>query len=299
MGKITKAMIKREIQERIKRKEERIERQLTQEEIDKIEKGVIRKVRRENTIRAAWLSIGIFLGIGAGAGGHALLTAGNEPKQPNGQESESEVDIDKKDEKIEFKNGLSVSIDQLDTMNQQENQLRKSVEAEIDELDRPQEVIDYLKNIYVDEYNNKNEQKITPAQLKIYKNREDLEIYKSTAENGDEILRSKSSYGDRLYNQTGVVTVYIQNENETQEEQIANVNGKYETLYDSVDKVEKYEDNCLVDVAGIMDTGIDWLVAMDESGTSYEVKKEYKNRFIEAVTEYKTEKTSEIEDQER
>lgn len=291
MGRTTK-----EIRRRIERKEERLERKLTQEEIDKIARSVTRRVKRENTIRAIWLSMGLALGVG----GHALLTSGEgKANQNNKQEVESEIDVNKKDEKITFKNGLVVTAEQLNEMNTEEGQLRKSIEEEIDKLETPQEVLDYLKNIYVEEYNNENEEKITPVQLKLYKNRADIEIYESTAKNGDKILRNKTSGGKMLESQTGVITIYIENETEREKQQITNINGKYVTLYSPIDKVEKYEDNCLVDVAEIMDTGIDWLVAMEQDANSYEIKEEYKNRLINAVTEYRTEKTNEIEEQER
>lgn len=294
MGRTTK-----EIRKRIQIKEEKLERPLTQDEIDRIVKSVTRRVRRENTIRAIWLSIGLSIGVGAGVGGHALLTSGDEQKQPNRQESESEIDIDKKDDKITFKDGLVVSVDQLNEMNKQEDQLRKSIEAEIDGLETSQEVLDYIKNIYAEEYNNKNEEDITKEHIKFNKSRADKEIYEDTATNGDSILRYKTVGGKNLYNQTGVITVDIENDNGKDKEQITKYNNKYQTIYNSYEEVEKNEDSCLMDVAEIIDTGIDWSVAMKQNENSYEVKQEYKNRLIDAVTKYKTEKTNEIEDQER
>ena len=78
----------KEIRKRIQIAEERQGRELTKTEIQRIEKKVIKKYRRENFIRGAFLAMGITIG----AGGHALLTAGNEKVQENKTQTETTID---------------------------------------------------------------------------------------------------------------------------------------------------------------------------------------------------------------
>ena len=78
----------KEIRKRIQIAEEKKGRELTKTEIQRIEKKVIKKYRRENFIRGAFLAMGITIG----AGGHALLTAGNEKVQENKTQTETTID---------------------------------------------------------------------------------------------------------------------------------------------------------------------------------------------------------------
>jgi len=278
--------LKEEREIKLKRELDEIEKQRMRK---KAERRVERQIRKEKIVTR----IALFLGITT-IGGTALLTAGNEePKQPNGPRIENETDLDTQDDKITFKDGLVVTPEQLMANKEQENPIRKIAEQEINGLETSEEVLDYIKNIFVENYNNKNENDITKEQLELNKSRADKEIYKDTATNGDNILRYKYSAGNNLYNQTGVITVYIDNEGEKNQQQIAKYDKQYQTIYSSNEQVDKYEDNSLVDVAGIIDTGIDWAVAIQQEGNSYETQQEYKNRLIDAITEYRTEKTNE------
>lgn len=79
-----------EIRKRIQIAEEKIGRELTKTEKQKIEKKVILKYRRENFIRGAFLAIGITIG----AGGHALLTDGNNASRDANSKQATEMQID-------------------------------------------------------------------------------------------------------------------------------------------------------------------------------------------------------------
>lgn len=87
----------KEIRKRIQIAEEKKGRELTKTEKQKIEKKVIKKYRRENLIRGAFLAIGITIG----AGGYALLTEGNNKPQENPQQTETTIDNTEKKQSTE------------------------------------------------------------------------------------------------------------------------------------------------------------------------------------------------------
>lgn len=79
-----------EIRKRIQIAEEKKGRELTEKERKKIERKVTLKYRRENFIRGAFLAVGITIG----AGGHALLTEGNNANKDTNNKQATEMQID-------------------------------------------------------------------------------------------------------------------------------------------------------------------------------------------------------------
>lgn len=273
------------IREKIQRKEEKLGRELTENERKNIIQSVKRRTRRENFFRGAFLAMGITIG----AGGHALLTSGEESKK-QGVESQKE----------NFIKGLAVDVKEMtrEGKKQAENsRFRNNIKNEIEELESSESVLEYIKKIYVEEYNKRNEEKIHIGQLSFYKSRE-KEIHKDIAENGDTIFRATNSGEDRVDTTAGVISAYIQNEEGRTKQQIINQNNIYKTVYSYNEKVEKYEDNFLADMAQIVDAGIDWSIAMDQKQNSTKIQQEYKNRLINSIVNYKTENIEQIEDNE-
>ena len=251
-----------EIREKIAKKEERLNRKLSDEEIRKITKTVKRKVNRERFIRGAFLAVGITIG----AGGHALITSGNE--ETNKQQTETEIDNGRK----EFASGLAV--DKTPTVpeekdNSENSQIRDNVKKEIEELETPEEVLNYIKEIYINEYNEQNNENYTIEQLEFRKARNEEKLHMDTATNGDTII--KEGYEENNYVDTtaGVITASIKDENNYIQEKIVNNAYSYKTVYGKDEIVDKYEE------------------------TSNEVKETYKNRLIDSVTEYETDKMNE------
>lgn len=276
-----------EIRERIAKREEKLNRKLNDEEIRKITKTVKRKVNRERFIRGAFLALGVTI---SASGCAPLLTSGNE--ETNKQQTETEID----NERNEFVNGLAV--DKTPTVpeekdNSKNSQIRDNVKKEIEELETPEEVLNYIKEIYINEYNEQNNENYTTEQLKFHKTRDTEKLHKDTAINGDIII--KEGYEENNYVDTtaGVITASIKSEDDYIKEKIVNNAYSYKTVYAKDEIVDKYEDNFLVSLAPIVDKGIDWSVAMDKEETSNEVKEKYKNRLIDSVTEYETEKMNE------
>ena len=113
----------------------------------------------------------------------------------------------------------------------------------------------------------------------------------------------KYSAGNNLNTKTGVISAYIENEDGRVIEKMTKSDGKYQTVYNDGDQVEKYENNSLIDIGAVLDSGIDWSVAMEQEGNSYTINEEYKNRFVDATAQYMLsrenadmQQTSEIEE---
>lgn len=281
-----------EIRKRIQIKEEKLDRKLTKEERHKIAKSVKRKVARENIVRGVFMAIGISIG----AGGHALLTAGNN-EETNKNQINSEMNLEYKNDRQEFVDGLKVDTVPLNIDNVEElteEQIRENVEKDINELETPEEVLSYIKDIWANEYNIQNNEEIAREQVKFYKERETVNVFRDIASNGDTILREGKEKSN-ISTDAGVITAYINKADKITKQKIINYYGIYQTLYSMDENVEKYEDNFLVDLAPIIDSGIDWSVVIKQEETEYSVKQIYKNRLIDAVTEYESEKANEIE----
>lgn len=279
-----------EIRKKIQIKEEKLDRKLTKEERHKITKNVKRKVARENLVRGIFMAIGISIG----AGGHALLTAGSN-ENTNKNQVESEMNLEDQNDRLEFVNSLKVDTVPINIENQlTEEQIRENVEKEINELETPEEILNYVKDIWANEYNTQNNEDITKEQVKFYKERETVNVFRDTATNGDTILREGKEHSN-INTDAGVITAYINEADKTTKQKIINYFGIYQTLYSMDENVEKYEDNLLVDLASIIDCGIDWSVVINQEKTEYSVKQIYINRLIDAVTEYESRETKEIE----
>ena len=239
-----------EIRKKIQIKEEKLDRKLTKEERHKITKNVKRKVARENLVRGVFMAIGISIG----AGGHALLTAGSN-ENTNKNQVESEINLEDQNDRLEFVNSLKVDTVPINIENQlTEEQIRENVEKEINELETPEEILNYVKDIWANEYNTQNNEDITKEQVKFYKERETVNVFRDTATNGDTILREGKEHSN-INTDAGVITAYINKTDNNTKQKIINYFGIYQTLYSMDENVEKYEDNLLVDLASIIDCG--------------------------------------------
>ena len=206
-----------EIRKRIQIREERLDRKLTKEEKHKITKSVKRKVARENLVRGVFMAIGISIG----AGGHALLTAGNN-EEANRNQVESEINSEEQNDRQEFVDSLKVDTIPINIDNGQElteEQIRENVENEINELETKEEILDYIKDIYANEYNIQNNEDITKEQIKFYKEREKVNVFRDTATNGDTIVREGKEKSN-ISTEAGVITAYIKEGDKTNKQKI-------------------------------------------------------------------------------
>lgn len=309
-----------EIRKRIQIAEEKRGRALTKKERQKIEKNVISKYRRENFIRGAFLALGLTIG----AGGHALLSSGNNKVEEDNEKIV--VDAKKSDKDIEinnmnndrelFVNGIKVNLEETET--QYEKIIRKEAEKEIESLEKD-DILNYIKNFYVTEYNKSKgsnyDEYITTENINFYKYIDLKGLNSGYAQNGDSIFIIDSESKQSIV-ASSIVSTTIDKDGDKQEEIAASLSGKtYSRVYNTDEVVEQNEDNLLLEELGaIVDTGIDYYNAigregdswgnsrytevgyyttMEQEGKSYD-NEECRDRFINAITEYKVNKMEQL-----
>ena len=108
---------------------------------------------------------------------------------------------------------------------------------------------------------------------------------------GTKIIRTKASDDKTKKDvdiEEGVISATIvDNGKVISIQEVLNDNNEYKRLYNRIEEVETYKDNLLVKTGKIIDKGIDWNVAMEQAETEESVKETYKQRFINAIVEYK------------
>lgn len=308
--KVFVKLTKNKAKEKIKEKQEKIQRKLTRDE----KKIIIKNIAKRTRGRAAIISM-FALGTLSGMKAQNLLNSANEKgiqieQTDNGKEAVVDLnEIDKvtikgldsladtentgifvEEENNGFLQSLKVDINEI-TANEK---IRSEAEKEVNNLNNSDEVLDYMKEIYVKEYNEKNGTNLTIDNVELYKGRGDT-LYRDTAENGDSIIRTTSDkYAigkTELDSEIGIVRATIKDDNgrNISKEMMTYDNGKYVTVYSENQVVEEYNENALTELKGITFNGIDYYGAFIDSD-----KDTYKNRFINSVENYKKEQINEI-----
>lgn len=275
-----KAIAKRSIQKEIRKQEKEQGRRLEREEKIQIKNAVFRKMR---TRVAVFGTIGL-LGLGG------LIGAGFKDDDVKGLPEGQGVEIENQDsERDIFVNGIKVDVEQ-----EQNNKLKEEIENELAGLESPDEVLDYVKEIYVQEYNQNNGTQISNEDVSFYKQATDVVIYKDNAVNGDEILRYCSEYdaielGIPVDGEKPVLKVYIKNEGIIITESVAlnEATGEFQNVYRQNEEVKEDKITTLEGVSEVVLTGVNVYISMDEQDTYPQVKDVYKERFVNALTEYK------------
>lgn len=205
------------IRKAIEIKENKLGRQMTEKERRNIIKQVKRKVARENFIRSAFLAVGITIG----AGGHALLTAGeNMNKQENNkQTTELQLDITE-NENNTFKENLKVDISQ-DIRNE-------DVEQQIDY----EKIVDEV----LEEYNNKYDMQLKADDISYVKTKPQ---FLGVDENGTYIQDYKQNTPVQEYLTNDIQDIYVM------------INKKDNTIISSLGKI--YKDIKNIDTKVVMD----------------------------------------------
>ncbi|MFR6022168.1 MAG: hypothetical protein ACLUHC_04470 [Clostridia bacterium] len=260
------------------------------------EKRVIRKVTKEEKRKTKTKAILIALGLmtaTTGIEGVALLNSGE--KGVSSTKNEITVDMDETEKDINVINSgnRKVFIEglQVDTNKEENKELKENVTKEVDSLESPEEILNYLKKFYANEYNKENQTQFTDENVRLRKTREIGSFFKDEANDGTEIIRTKAS-DDKIKKdvdiEEGVISAAIvDNGKVISIQEVLNDNNEYKRLYNRIEEVETYKDNLLVKTGKIIDKGIDWNVAMEQAETEESVKETYKQRFINAIVEYK------------
>lgn len=271
---------------------------LTKEQERKVRAKVVKQESKRRKIKALIAALGLTSAISIGEG-VALLNSGNDGVD----KSKHEITIDagevEKDIKIKnmgdrnvFIEGIKVN--QEDLGKDQEATLEENVEKEVEKLKTSVEVIEYLKTVYANEYNEEYNTNVNKENVEITKNREGISLVEDKDENGNDIIRNinKNDPEDikTVDIESGVVTakVYDENKNMLSIQQVLN-DGK-----NNYKGIEDSENNVLIKVGKILDKGIDWSTSIDQKDTNEKIKQNYKKQFIDSIVEFKENQIEEI-----
>ena len=275
---------------------------LSKEEEERVIRKVTKEEKRKIKTKAIFAALGLMYATSL-LEGVALLNSGNEGVKSNKNEitinteqAEKDVNVINVGDRNVFIDGIKVDTNNLNY--EKNKELKENVAKEVESLETSEDVLNYLKQFYANEYNKENDTHMTAENVRLGKTREMTTLFKDKAENGEEIIKdrlAKDKTERKIDIEAGVINaVIIQEGKIISSQEILNNNSKYKRVYSSNEDVEKYEDNLLVKTGKIIDNGIDWNVAMDQKETDPLIKKQYKQRFIDAIVEYKEEQIEKI-----
>lgn len=276
--------------------------ELTREEENKIIEKVAKKIKREVAVRGFFTAMGISLGIGAGATGMKLL---NEAQNKGITQTEDAINIDV----LEAGKDININVENKDENNKynvrqiflndvrvdldkQENEIKQNIKEDLEKLSTKEDVLKYIKNFCLDEYNRNNGTQLTEKNIFIHKKIYNISIMEDKANNGDDILRSKYSGSDNY--EKGVYTVEIKTEEGSEKQTIArNFDNKCVRVYNDDEEVEKYSENEASMLGDVIASGVDYAISMEEDN-SIDVDDTYTDRLVNAISEYKNKKIDRI-----
>ena len=271
---------------------------LTKEQERKVRAKVVKQESKRRKIKALIAALGLTSAISIGEG-VALLNPGNDGVDKSKHEITKDAGEAEKDIKIKNMGDREVFIDgikvnQEDLGKDQEATLEENVEKEVEKLKTSVEVIEYLKTVYANEYNEEYNTNVNKENVEITKNREGISLVEDKDENGNDIIRNinKNDPEDikTVDIESGVVTakVYDENKNMLSIQQVLN-DGK-----NNYKGIEDSENNVLIKVGKILDKGIDWSTSIDQKDTNEKIKQNYKKQFIDSIVEFKENQIEEI-----
>lgn len=261
------------------------------------EKSVARKVVKREKRKRMLAAIGLTALVSGGT--VALLNPGTKGVEQN--KNEITVDAEKAGKNVNVKNlsdrevfieGIKVSNEKLEEIN--DTTLEDTVVKEVESKKTPDEVLDYLKDIYIQEYNDEYKTDFDRSNVsEIYRTREDNGFFlvKDRDQNGNEIIRYKNEYDskdDKVDISGGLIKVTVTDENSKIIQEVLNDGNNNYT------GIANYDNKALEKVEKIMDTGITWKDSMDNQQTDSKIKRGYKRNFIKSIVEYKENQIEEI-----
>lgn len=261
------------------------------------EKNVARKVVKREKRKRMLAAIGLTALVSGGT--VALLNPGTKGVEQN--KNEITVDAEKAGKNVNVKNlsdrevfieGIKVSNEKLEEID--DTTLEDTVVKEVESKKTSDEVLDYLKDIYIQEYNDEYKTDFDRSNVsEIYRTREDNGFFlvKDRDQNGNEIIRYKNEYDskeDKVDISGGLIKVTVTDENSKIIQEVLNDGNNNYT------SIANYDNKALEKVEKIMDTGITWKDSMDNQQTDSKIKRGYKRNFIKSIVEYKENQIEEI-----
>lgn len=254
-------------------------------------------------VRFAGISAAIALtGFGSGALAQYALSEARENML-----KEITVDVSKYQDGVNLENVENVEQVEINGQNALDyfqkkdlEKIKEKITKEVDSLEDGEDVLDYLKEFYVDEYNDRMKENITTDNVVLYVQfRESFgamyKLYSDVAENGDEIIRRTSQKDTVKGIESDLISATVRDNegNQVLSEYISYSWGNCTKVYDSDEYVECYDDkdSCLMDVGKILRHGLCYYAEVTNdkdkgSDRSIESRNEYREDLIDAIAEY-------------
>lgn len=286
----------KEAEKEIERREKRKGRELTQKEKNRVIKEVDRKRKKRRVFGGVFLS----LGIGIGAFGTNLI---NEYNNKGIEQDKKAVNIDMsksdKDIKIETKNSANkVWVDGIKVdPNAEEKEIKENLREEINNLKTGEEVLNYIKEIYIEEYNKVSEEKVNISDITLYREQYMVRLDEDKAENGDKIYRISEGYKtkqERVAFPDGAIAIKVRTDKGIITEKIAEKDGEYFIVYDRKEKVEKDEKNTATKLGTILENGITLSFLREENEIEGKIDSEEEREYSQIVRNYENKLIEEI-----
>ncbi len=261
------------------------------------EKSVARKVVKREKRKRMLAAIGLTALVSGGT--VALLNPGTKGVEQN--KNEITVDVGEAEKNIKIKNlgdrevfieGIKVSNEKLEEIN--DTTLEDTVVKEVESKKTPEDVLNYLKDIYIQEYNNEYKTNFDRSNVsEIHRTREDNGLYlvKDRDQNGNDIMRYNNEYDskeDKVDISGGLIKVVVTDENSKIIQEVLNDGNNNYT------GIANYDNKALEKVEKIIDTGITWEDSINNQKTDSKIKRGYKRNFIKSIVEYKENQIEEI-----
>lgn len=243
------------IKGQVKKEKEKAKEQgktLSKEEIEKARKKYTKKARIKGTAFISAI-------LATGALSIETYNLGKNITNPPKVNAETEI--------VSWKEGIKISL-------AISKERKEKVEEEINDLSTKEEILQYVKQKYVDEYNKNNKQKIKVKDIQIIKS--NLGEIKKHDKNGKYIYKS--------YKNVKNGGVYTISQNGERIEDIARIlkNNDYQRAYREGEEKETNTEEIYETIA----TGIDYCIGYDnyqKGETSQEILSTYKNRLINSI----------------
>ena len=243
--------VRKSIREELKKQREKQGSELTEKQRRKIINKVKGKYRMGK-------SVAIFLlGLGITMNATKALPSGDEITPPKSV-AENKAGREEFVTELKFENdNTTIKIIDIDKQNKE---IKDYIKSEIKGLETEEDVLNYIKTFYINEYNDYHETDYSVEQLKIMRERD---------------LAPE-----------GIITASIQRENGTIYDSVVKDWQGYHTCIVRDDEIIMQEADFLVDVAPVIDTGISYMASMNNEQTLYDLKVKYKENFINEMSDY-------------
>lgn len=283
-----KRMAKKQINKEIRKQERHERRVLDIEEKREIKNNVLKKMRTRAAIFGA---VGV---LGIGGLGLMFHNMGKDDVKGLNEGQTVETDIgNNQSAREKFASDLNVTIPEgmID-------EVKTEVLHEVQELQTSDEVLNYVKEMYAEQYNENNNTEISAEDVKFYKTTFDKVFYED--ENG--ILRYCT---EKEYQEMGkkgvdgdlpVISATISNgENNIKEEVAQKQNGEIVNIYEKDEVVEQDKETTLTQLGDVVLAGINYSTAIEQEENSFQTKRNYQDKLVDAIAEYREQQNSEKE----